>query len=55
MPDSIRAIEAGEYLNIEHEGRIRVSISEANDEILVYADSVDEPMARFTLDGKRKY
>lgn len=44
----------GEYLNLKHDGEIRVSVSEEWDEILVYEDGIDEPVGKFTLDGEQK-
>lgn len=40
----------GEYLNIAVDGKLRVSISEERNELLVYEDGVDEPAAKYTLD-----
>lgn len=48
--DAVTVESAGEYLNIKHEGNLRVSISEEFNEVLVYENGVDEPRARFELE-----
>lgn len=53
LEEAITIDTDGEYLNLKHDGNIRVSVSEEWDEILVYKDGQDEPNARFTLDGER--
>jgi len=37
--------------NIYHDGEILLSVSEADDEVCVYAPDRDEPVAVFDLDG----
>ncbi len=54
LEEAIEVDTDGEYLNLKHNGKIRVSISEKWDEILVYEDGTDEPVGKYTLDGERK-
>lgn len=41
--------ESGAYLNVCHDGHLAVSISEAHDEILVYDQQHEEPIATHSL------
>lgn len=54
LEEAITIDTDGEYINLNHDGNIRVSVSEKWDEILVYEDGQCEPTERFTLDGERQ-
>jgi hypothetical protein len=42
-------VERDKYVNVFSNGRLIVSISEYNDEVLVYESGTDEPISQFKL------
>ncbi len=53
--NSVDVEDRGEYVNIFTNDNLRVSISESYDEVLIYRNDIDNPVANFSFeDGKQR-